>query len=814
MPAAARSTLSVFDRWLTRHPLVPPVAAAVAGLALPDIAFAAPWQAGFACAVLAVAAWLAAAGGRLGWSRAAIASSAFALGSCLALPLSSPAEPASVARLAAERPGPATLSGVIVSHPTAAPGLVTFVLETRVARSRGVEGPVSGRLAVAVHGLPEDGVPVATLRHGDDVRLVGELRAPRGFATPGVRSSEDWLRRRGIRAALTVKSMSQVEVLRQGRRPLNWIRSRIIAAIDAHVAFGRHPSSESAAFEVVADDRAAAVLKAMLVDDRGGLDGELVRVLAVAGIIHVLAISGLHVGVLAAFVHVVGRLLGLGERSRLIVALVSAWVYVGVAGAPIPAVRAAILLSMVALARILRRDGSAIDSLLLALLVMVVLEPGGIADAGFQLTFAAVAGIILFAPVVPPTLRPRWLWLGLAASVGAELGIWVVSIFHFGRIAPWGIALNLVAIPVSGLLVVVGLLLPWLALVSGAAADVVGATLRLGVDLLMAVAEPGAAFGSIRVATPPAWLAALTVLAMLATRCPLPRRRWLRSLPAVLLACSLFVPPTREPLDGGLRIHAIDVGQGDAILVELGDRRAMLVDAGGTIRPGNFDVGDRVVVPYLLWLGRREIEVVALTHAHPDHSRGVAAVLRDLDVGALWLGDDPVGDPLVADLRRLAARRGIGVVAARRGLRVPGVEVLHPPAGLSPVTAIANSRSLVMRIRGRGGSALLTGDIHADAEQELTATRLPLAVDILKVAHHGSQTSSTEAFLAAAAPRVALVSCGYDNRFQHPSPAVEERLRRVGSRLLRTDLDGTITVTLMADGELRVTTARIRYRYR
>jgi competence protein ComEC len=259
---------------------------------------------------------------------------------------------------------------------------------------------------------------------------------------------------------------------------------------------------------------------------------------------------------------------------------------------------------------------------------------------------------------------------------------------------------------------------------------------------------------------------------------------------------SLIDPPLAPR---AFRLTVFDVGQGESMLLETSSRHAILIDTGGApFGGGGLDIGQRVLAPALWARGVRSLDTLLLTHGDPDHIGGAMAMLEDFMPARLWEGVRvPHHAPTDAVIES-ATRRGIGVEAQRAGgdLRVDGVRlrVLHPPVPDWERRRVRNDDSVVVEVTYGDVALLLTGDIGADVEQSIAPLLTPARVRILKVAHHGSRTSTSQALLDAWHPQIALISCGRGNRFGHPAPDVIRRLETMGATVLRTDRDGQITI--------------------
>jgi len=404
-------------------------------------------------------------------------------------------------------------------------------------------------------------------------------------------------------------------------------------------------------------------------------------------------------------------------------------------------------------------------------------------------------------------------------GVVTELVLALTVAIYFHRAAVFAVPANMLVLPLVGVLAslavatfAVSLLSPWLAMVPGAAT---GGLLH---TLTWAIARLGHAHrADLRVPGPSLWIAAFAVLAWLAC-CWLVRRSrrgaWVTAAVLPLMALVVLWPERIVRTPGVLEITAIDVGQGDSLLAIAPDGQTMLIDGGGPIGShgaseivSNFDVGEQVVSPYV-WTRRiRRLDVVVLTHAHTDHMGGLPAVLRNFRPRELWVGIDP-NSKLYRSL--LAEAAGLGVTVRhlhagdQRQWGAVQVTVLAPAVGYANVNAPKNDDSLVMTMQMGKASVLLEGDAERPSEDAMLAGGRVTPVTLLKVGHHGSRTSSNPEFLAAAAPREAVISVGRNNPFGHPYGAVIDRFAAARTPLFRTDEFGLTSFLLRADGSVQV----------
>lgn len=666
----------------------------------------------------------------------------------------------------------------------------------RHVRCAGKWKPVAGRVRLTLSG----GAP---LRRGDllEARLTLNRRARR--RNPSQPDPRAWMRRAQVSG--WARGDSGFAVLESG--------GSLWAGLDR--ARGR----VARLFEARLPAASAAVAKALALGDRASIQTEQREAWAAAGIAHLLAISGLHVGLVAAALYLLlrwslGTVPGLIERvsaRRLAAALCipavglfCAWV-----GAPVSALRASVMAGVYFAAIVLGRPHSAANALAVAGLSMLLIWPTSVYDVGFLLSFGAVMALLFWPRVPLPAGRRWWHWaLGsMAASAAVSLVTAPVVAHAFGRIAWISPLSNLVAVPVATLLLTpaslllagVGLVVPQLA-----AAALPG--LGGGIAALDTLARWLAPFGALAVPQPnavevTAYLAGLISVgvAVQLSAPPHRRRMWLlASICALVLIASAGWRLVERFDSGRLSVVMPYVGHGDGMVLIFPRGTVMVVDGAGSYFDG-WDPGRAIMAPLLRRLGIRTIDVAVVTHAHPDHVNGFDYLSRHFTIESLWWSGAGADVHALARLRQRILRAGGEVhtaAALPERLRIDGVEVdvLHPrprEQSLSHYPELGlNDNSVVLRLRYGARSLLLTGDIERPAERLLPADIGH--VDVLKIPHHGSNTSSSAHLLDRIEPDLGFVSCGHDSRFGFPDTAVLERLRQRSIPLLRTDRHGQL----------------------
>lgn len=626
---------------------------------------------------------------------------------------------------------------------------------------------------------------VPPLRAGQRWRLHVRLKPAHGFANPGGFDFERWLFAQGIGATGSVRLGERAVLLDEGPGG-QWL---------ARLRQGLRERLRSA----LAGAPGVDLVVALVLGDRSGLTPERWGVLRRTGTGHLIAISGLHIGLVAGVVFFLGRWLWsrssslcerlAAPRAAAVGAMLAALVYSGLAGFAVSTQRALIMLAVLLGALLLMRTPRPFAALALALVGVLAVDPHAVLSAGFWLSFGAVA--VLLHALTRRVGAAGFVWRWVRPQWAVALGLLPLLLWLFGRASLVAPAVNLVVVPLFGLLLPAVLVAAGLSLACGIDWPLIqlAALLDAGVRLLGGVAEHP--LSSLTLGARPTWVWLAALLGMLLLLGPrgLPGR-WLA--PLMLAPLLLVKPPSPPP--GQAWLTLLDVGQGLAVAVRTA-AHVLVYDTGPRF-PSGFNTGDAVVVPFLQDQGVRRVDQLVVSHGDRDHAGGVEALLARLEVGEMLAGEP-------GELGDLAASASVPVRPCRAGQRWvwDGVifEILYP----SVAGEEGNNASCVLRVSVGGTAVLLPGDIEARVERVLVRERGgDLQARVLVAAHHGSATSSSAEFLQTVRPDWVLFAAGYANHFGFPAAPVRERVDAVGSASLATGISGAISFRLLADGAL------------
>jgi competence protein ComEC len=674
-------------------------------------------------------------------------------------------------------------------------GYISLRVDAIAVRRRDAWLAVAGGVTVSVSG--EAAVSRAReWRGGRVVRLPVIFRRPARFLDDGVADFERQAALGGTALLASAKSGLLIDVVHRGA-PIEELagdaRAYVRDAVSRRV--GRHhPLS-------------GAVVTAILIGDRTGLPDEIRDRLQAAGTYHVLAISGGNIAILAGLV--VALLAGVGIRGRraaLVTAvLLLAYAQIVTAG---PSVwRATLMAVLYMMARALDLRAGPWQSAGMAAALMAAAAPLDVLDAGFALTFGATAALVEAASRLSErssrSAPVRWLMTSLVASGAVELFVLPVAAQTFSQVTAAGLVLNLVAVPAMALVQVAGMaaLLPdalagiaamagWVA--HAGAGILIGSSRLVGVAPWLTARVPAPGIGMLAL-----YYAAL-LIALYASHARVRRAGVFAAMAVVLTAASTMWWCPSAPLPHAMQLTMFDVGQGESLLVRGPTGRTLLIDAAGAPFGAGLDIGARVLTPALWARGVRALDALLLTHGDPDHIGGATTLIDVFQPRHVWEGVVVPRHAASARVRARASETGATTSALRAGHEWMWdnavIRVLHPPEPDWERPRVRNDDSVVLEVRYGDVAMLLTGDISHDVERAILPQLTPARWRVLKVAHHGSRTSTSAALLEAWRPQLALISAGRGNSFGHPTADVLRRLDAIGATTLRTDLYGQITV--------------------
>jgi competence protein ComEC len=728
-------------------------------------------------------------------------------------------------------PTPVALEGQVLRLAKVAPNRTTLDVSARTLGTATAMVSVSGRVRVTAYDFDP------AVQTGDSVRLRHlRLRQPRGFRNPGAFDYGRYLARRGIYATGSLSKPEQIEVVQHSSSVLLHRFTQLKSHLAGWIAAAMGTEE-------------AAITTAMALGVRGALPPQVREAFNASGTVHLLSVSGFHVAAVYGAAFFLLRFLIKQLRFRLLApvsggprpsklaaigalavvmgyaCLVTLDGLVDLVDPNFPAIRSTVMIATFVFAYLMDRDGDPFNIALLAALLILALDPFALFGIGFQLSFVGVLAIFYVYRFLPParieateptpspSLVPRlkrWLRDAVIVSTFASLATTPLIMYHFERLPLIAPLANIVVAPFASIAVPSAIIasfttqtLPFVGSVLLSLTAVIVQSMYGVIRFFAAIPYAAPYIGAVPLPTVVLAYAALLLL-------PYSRRhriaRWGGVGGAMIVILWLAWPWLFPAGRGQLLVTFLDVGHGDASVIRFPHGSTMLIDSGGSFRD-DIDIGARVVAPFLRHIRVYRLDYLVATHPQSDHAKGFSAILRDFAVGQFWDNGEPLRSEWYRALRDAAVQRGIyrDVAAAReRATVIDGVhlDLLHPSPTNHPQTnrrgnredAGENNRSLVLKLTYGAVSFLFTGDIEQEAESELLQTGDHLRATVLKVPHHGSLTSSSEPFVRAVDPRIAVVSVQPDSRFGHPHPRVIERYRALGVHVFRTDGHGAITV--------------------
>lgn len=673
------------------------------------------------------------------------------------------------------------------------------------------------RQSLAIHGRLRLNVPVSNeppwrlqLFAGDRIQAAVKLSPGFAFRNFNTFSYELYLEARQIHRRAYTKSSRLLEKIQTGKSfNLKAFFSRWRVSMQDEIV--RHfPSSDRPA----EPSAIGAVIEALLLGADGRLAPQTADSLQKSGLYHLLAISGGHIAVVMFILYLILRLCALNQRKSMFILAVVLIFYAMIIEASPTIMRSILMAETAIIGKLIWKDVQLLNFISLSALVLLLINPYSIHDVGFQLTYAATLCIIVFAPGLERPLR--WLPRGLAGlatmSLAATAGVLPIIARSFNRVTFASFFLNFGAVPLTGVIMTAGyiflIISPFWA--DGATFLAMIITPLTSFWLKMADSLNFLSFLSYRLPTPKPWTIAgyYLTLSLFVIFYKHKVKRTVLMIFFIVFFLLIILAPFR-PAVRNLTLTMIDVGQGEAILVEFPGHKKMLVDCGGG-GGSSFDIGEKIVSPFLWGKGMRRLDYVVISHLHPDHSGGLKALAKNFQINEIWATQSTIqglaGEEFIRNSRLMNRLKTVGASDKFYFGQVE-IEVLSPERAQGDFSAAfssVNENSLVLKIACREKSFLLTGDIGPETESRLLENRQSLQSSVLKVAHHGAFSKVSAEFIAAVKPEMALISVGSGNPYGFPAEKLMNIFKERGLPVFRTDLDGAIEMT--TDGK----TIRVR----
>lgn len=690
------------------------------------------------------------------------------------------------------------IKGVITDPPRKKTKTIQFVIESESLEVMKIFIHTTGGVLVTI---PKDSTSnefLDGLEYGTKVLISGQPVQPGTARNPGEFDLRQYLNINGIYARIFLDDTTAISI--EGEKG-SWFLASVIYPLRKSI---------SVRLDQFIGGEESKFLKGILIGDRSEIPFEVKEAFINSGVMHILAVSGLHVGMIILIVLALLSAFRLPEKVRLIVTCLILIFYVFLTGQSPSVVRATVMGVTVLCSLLVERKIDIYNSLALAAILLLFIDAKQLFHPGFQLSFAAVISIVSLYPkissiqnILPEKTRCNnavKFVIGLAAvSISAAIGTLPFTSYYFGKISIIGLIANLLIVPLTGIVLSLGITTTGFSFISEWFAAIYAETTKLTAGILL---QSVSIFGNWKYSFIHSnftlWSGILfyfivAFIFSLHRTVILSRMIFFILIGSnIVLFGSIFLKDTPK-----LKVTFLDVGQGDAILLEFPDGKNMLVDGGP--KTSYRDAGERFIAPFLMKKGFKEIDYVLNTHPDHDHLGGIPYLLRKYEVGKIIDAGSSDNSKTFQDYKYLIDSLQLQHTIVKKGEIIDGLQnvriyILNPETSYDSVSpSNLNDQSVVMKIVYGKTSLLLTGDAQSESENMLVSKyRNFLRNDIIKCAHHGSRTSSTDDFLKYVNPRIALISVGFKNQFKHPSPEVIRRLRQRGIQIHRTDQEGAV----------------------
>ena len=553
----------------------------------------------------------------------------------------------------------------------------------------------------------------------------------------------------------------------------------------------------------------AELEQGILLGDTSDIESDIKDDFRKCNLSHMLAVSGAHLSYLVLGINTVLSKKTFGIRRRKILSIIFILIFMVIVNMSSSVVRAGISTIIAIFATLIYRKQDTYTTISIALLLTLLNNPFAIFDVGLQLSYLATLSIIIFYSKFTQkqfnNKVKKYLYESAMLTFSANILILPITIYEFNTIPINSIISNLLAGPLLGICIILGMFTVIISIILFPVSKLIAFPLQIILKILIKIIEliSKIPFGNYTVKTP--WFIVVVLTYAIIATLIYNKKRITKILTMITLIIFIVMQVCDFiNIDGKLKIYFIDVGQGDSMIVKTVRGKNILIDGGGSKDP-DYDIGEKILVPYLLDRRIKTLDYVIISHFDEDHATGVAQILGKIDVSSIILTRQLEENDIYRHILSIAKEKKIKLIYVKEGdvLKIGGIKIsiIHPENKLM-INNPMNNNSIVCKVEYNSFSMLLTGDIEMEAEELILRKNINLKADVLKVAHHGSKTSTTGEFLKAINPKVALIGVGKNNNFGHPSNEVIQRLKENGTRIYRTDENGEISITVNKKGRI------------
>jgi len=553
-------------------------------------------------------------------------------------------------------------------------------------------------------------------------------------------------------------------------------------------------------------DEEGNLLLAILSGDKDKLSEDIQESFKTSNLSHMLAVSGAHVSYIILGLTYVLQNSIIGKKNGKIVCIFFLLVFMAITNFTPSVTRACIMAVLTLFSGIIYRKSDVYTNISVAALITLIFNPYSLLDLGFQLSYGGTIGIIIFIKRIQEKKSNskviNYIKQMALVSIYANIIIIPIMMYHFNTVSFTFIISNIMASPILGIIVITGFLFIIASITVKPLTRLIAIFIKPILSILIKISQicSKLPFSNILVVTP--YMFNVISYYAIILYCIKSKKNNKCKIIICLLIVLILINFIIYIFPQKLRIFFIDVGQGDSTLIITPDKKTVLIDGGGS---DSFDVGEKVLLPYLLDRRILKVDYVLISHFDTDHATGVAQILGKIDVSSIILTRQLEENDIYRHILSIAKEKKIKLIYVKEGdvLKIGGIKIsiIHPENKLM-INNPMNNNSIVCKVEYNSFSMLLTGDIEMEAEELILRKNINLKADVLKVAHHGSKTSTTGEFLKAINPKVALIGVGKNNNFGHPSNEVIQRLKENGTRIYRTDENGEISITVNKKGRI------------